>query len=199
MSHFSLTLVTPPAAEPVAIGDVREALRLGENDEVPLLERYITSCREQVEHDTQRKLVTQTWDVSVDCWPCGNEPLCLPIAPIQSVTSITAYDEDGVGSTWSTDNYAVDVASNPPRIYLKSGQSWPSDRRTYVAGVIRVVAGYGDSGSSVPMALRSAIEFLVAHRFENREPVVIGAGNTALTLPLGYEDLIQPYWVGILP
>jgi uncharacterized phiE125 gp8 family phage protein len=197
MSHFSLTLVTAPTVEPIAIGDVRDALRLGENDEVPLLERYITSARQQVENDTQRKLVTQTWDVAIDCWPCGDVPLCLPIAPIQSVTSITAYAEDGTSSVWSTDAYAVDLASTPPRIYLKSGQSWPSDRRTYVAGVIRVVAGYGDSGSSVPMALRTAMEYLVAHRFENREPVIVGT-NT-LPLPLGYVDLIEPYWVGILP
>lgn len=197
MSHFALSLVTPPAAEPLAVGDVRDALRLGDSDEVPLLERYITSCRQQVENDTQRKLVTQTWDVSIDWWPCGNEPLCLPIAPIQSVTSVTAYDEDGTGIVWSTDNYSVDVASTPPRIYLKSGKSWPSDRRTYVAGVIRVVAGYGDSASSVPMALRTAIEYLVAHRFENREPVIVG--TNALPLPLGYADLIEPYWVGILP
>jgi uncharacterized phiE125 gp8 family phage protein len=197
MSHFSLTLVTSPAVEPILIGDVRDALRLGEHDEVPLLERYITSARQQVENDTQRKLVTQTWDVSIDYWPCGDVPLVLPIAPIQSVTSITAYDEDGTGTVWSTDNYSVDVASKPPRIYLKSGMSWPSDRRTYVAGVIRVVAGYGDSGSSVPMALRTAIEYLVAHRFENREPVIVG--TNALPLPIGYADLIEPYWVGILP
>lgn len=197
MSHFSLTLVSAPAVEPLVIGDVREALRLGEHDEVPLLERYITSARQQVEHDTQRKLVTQTWDVSIDEWPCGTDPLALPIAPIQSVTSITAYAEDGTSSVWSTDNYAVDAASTPPRIYLKSGMSWPSDRRSHVAGVIRVVAGYGSSGASVPMGLRTAIEYLVAHRFENREPVVVG--TNALPLPIGYQDLIEPYWVGILP
>jgi uncharacterized phiE125 gp8 family phage protein len=63
--------------------------------------------------------------------------------------------------------------------------------------VIRVVAGYVDSGSSVPMALRTAIEYLVAHRFENREPVIVG--TNALPLPIGYADLIEPYWVGILP
>lgn len=197
MSHFSLTLVTPPASEPVAIGDVREALRLGESDEVPLLERYITAARQRVENDTQRKLLAQTWDVSIDHWPCGSEPLCLPIAPIQSVTSVTAYAEDGTSSVVSTDVYAVDMASTPPRIYLKSGQSWPSDRRCYVAGVIRVVAGYGASASSVPMALRTAIEYLVAHHYENREPVIVG--TNALPTPIGYADLIEPYWAGILP
>lgn len=197
MSHFSLTLVTPPAVEPLVIGDVREALRISDTDEVPLLERYITGARQQVENDTQRKLVTQTWDVAIDAWPCGDVPLCLPIGPIQSVTSITAYAEDGTSSTWSTAAYSVDVASTPPRVYLKSGQSWPSDNRRHVAGVIRVVAGYGDTAASVPMALRQAMEYLVAHRFENREPVVVG--TNALPLPIGYEDLIEPYWVGILP
>lgn len=197
MSHFSLTLVTPPTVEPLAIGDVRDALRLAENDEVPLLERYITAARQQVENDTQRKLVTQTWDVSIDYWPCGNEPLCLPLAPIQSVTSITVYDEDGTGTVLSTDTYAVDAASAPARIYLKTGQSWPSNVRTYVSGVIRVVAGYGASGASVPMALRHAMEYLVAHKFENREPVIVG--TNAISLPIGYVDLIEPYWVGILP
>ncbi len=197
MSHFGLTLITPPTVEPIAIGDVRDALRLVDTDEAPLLERYITSARQQVENDTQRKLVTQTWDVSIDYWPCGDVPLCLPIAPIQSVTSITAYDQDGASSVVSTDVYGVDVASNPPRIYLKSGQSWPSDARCYVAGVIRVVAGYGASASSVPMALRQAMEYLVAHRYENREPVIVG--TNALPLPIGYQDLIEPYWVGILP
>lgn len=199
MAHFSLTLVTPPAVEPVVVGDVREALRLDENDEVPLLERYLTSARQQVENDTQRKLVTQTWDVTFDAWPCSSEPLVLPIAPAQSVTSITAYAEDGSSSVVSTDVYEVDVASTPPRVFLRSGQSWPSDRRCYAAAVVRVVAGYGANGAAVPMALRQAIEYLVAHRFENREPVIVGAGNSALTLPLGYDDLIQPYWAGILP
>ena len=56
---------------------------------------------------------------------------------------------------------------------------------------IDFVAGHGDTPSDVPQPIRQALLLLIAHWYENREPVEIGA--TATTIPAGVSELLMPY------
>jgi uncharacterized phiE125 gp8 family phage protein len=89
--------------------------------------------------------------------------------------------------------YGLDSTSLPARIYLKEGQSWPTDTRPYNAIKCVWAAGYA-SAAAVPYDLKHAIKLLTAHWFELREPVNIG--NISSELALMVKPLISPYRIG---
>jgi uncharacterized phiE125 gp8 family phage protein len=197
MRHYGLTLITPPASEPVSIEDAVSQLRVVDETEYGGLERMIRSARERVETDSQRKLLTQTWDITFDGPPCeGERDWVLPLSPIQSVTSITIYDTEDTASTWASTNYALDASSD--RIYLKSGACWPTGLRCAASVVIRVVVGYGALPSAAPSGLVEAVLQMTAHHFEERQIVQGGPGSNVQTVPLGYDALIANYWRGLV-
>ncbi len=43
-----------------------------------------------------RALITQTWDMYLDAFPCGNGEIRMPFYPLQSVTAVQYYDTDGI-------------------------------------------------------------------------------------------------------
>lgn len=177
-----------PAIEPVTLAETKAHLRVDTSDDDALITALITAAREYVEGASRRALITQTWRYSLDSWPEGDE-IELPKPPLQSVSSVKYYADDGTEYTLSTFAYIVDTDSEPGRIALAYGESWPS-LTLYPAGAIRItyVAGYGDAASAVPQHLRQAILMLVAHWYENRETTTIGA--VAREVPLAVESLI---------
>ena len=54
-----------------------------------------------------------------------------------------------------------------------------------------LTAGYGDEASDVPAPIRHAIKLLVAHWFEQREPVVLGSAPQEV--PGTVAGLLLPY------
>lgn len=147
----------------------------------------------QVENDTRRALLSQTWDQAIDRFPRDSDPLPILVGPLQSVTSVTVYSSTDQSSTWSASNYFVDTYRMPGRLCLKSGATWPADTRDYVAGVVRVVAGYGSTEASVPEPLKQAVRALVAHWWDNRSAVEVG--TITKEVEFGYQALIGPYVV----
>jgi len=190
------TIVTPPALEPVTIGEAKAHLRLDSavGPEDDLVSRLISAAREHVEAVTRRALITQTWDVFSEDWPCG-EVLEIPKAPLQSVTSVTYTDYLGAVATFAATEYGVDTAGAPGRVVLGYGKYWPTTvtLREYSPIAVRFVAGYGATTASVPQPIRHAVLLLVSHWFENREPNVIGA--SVAPLPLAVDALLAPYRV----
>jgi hypothetical protein len=49
------------------------------------------------------------------------------------------------------------------------------------------------TGSVVPQDLRSAIVFLAAHFYENREPIVTGRSETAIEVPDTIDAMLEPH------
>ena len=56
---------------------------------------------------------------------------------------------------------------------------------------IAVTAGFGDAGSDVPEPVRQALLLLIAHWYEQREPVMLG-GERA-DIPGTVAGLLAPY------
>lgn len=188
MAHEALIVYTAPTVEPVGLSEAKLHLRIEETDteEDSLLEALITAARQTIELVTWRALCTQTLDLVLDEFPSG-DTLELPRPPLVSVTSISYTLEAGTTSTLSTSVYGVDTDSEPGRLYLKPGQSWPSDSLYPVAGVrIRYVAGYGNPGD-VPRTYRQALLLLVGHWYENREQSQV---QSMSELPFGVQALL---------
>ena len=66
-----LTLLTPPGAEPVSLGQAKAWLRVSHADEDELISDLIRASRERVESFTGRALITRQYRESLDDWPAA--------------------------------------------------------------------------------------------------------------------------------
>ena len=165
---MGLKLITPPAAEPVTLQEAKEHLRITGSDEDALLTTFIEVAREYCEEYQNKAYITQTWDLSLDEFP--ESPYSLPKPPLQSISSIKYYDQDGTEQEFNATDYLVDTASVKGRISLAYGKTWPSVTLQPINGVvIQFVAGYGDATTDVPERIRNAIKVLIGQIYENRE------------------------------
>lgn len=184
---YPITVVTEPAEEPVTLDEIKAQTRVDIDDDDDLLTAQAIAAREMCELRARRAFVTQTLAITLDAWP-RNRVIQLPRPPLQSVTSVTYIDEDGDSGTLSSDAYIVDTARG--RITLKAAYNWPTAvLRAAAAITVTFVAGYGHP-VDVPERYKAAIKLLVAHWYENREAVMIGAGLAATPLPEGVKVLL---------
>lgn len=189
---MAVVLVTAPAVMPVSTVDAKRHLRVDIADDDALIETLVAAATAWVETITRRALVTQTWDLALDAWPAGGR-INVPKAPLQSVTSVTAYDRDGGSAVFAGSNYLVDTDGQPGAVVLRSGASWPSAELREVNGVrVRFVAGYGDP-EDVPAPITEAILLAIGTMYENREDVQVAQGISVTALPFGIRRLLAPY------
>lgn len=191
----SIVVVTAPTVEPVSLTEAKAHLRVNWDDDDTYIESLISVARLKVEEVTWRALVTQTVRMNLDAFPASSV-IEVPRPPLQSITSITYKLVDGSEETVSSDDYVVDTDSEPGRISLVSGATWPSDTLYPLAGVsITYVAGWEivESVASTPKPIKQAILLMIGHLYENREDVVIAMGVNIATLPRGADSLIHNY------
>lgn len=189
---MALKLITAPAAEPVSTSEAKSHLRVDTTADDTYIGTLITVARQNVESHLRRALISQTWEVVLDDFPAG--VIRLPKPPLASVTSIKYTDDEGNESTYSSANYVVDSDTEPGRVVLKSGQTWPAVTLAAANGVrVRYVAGYGAAGSNVPQAIRQAILLVIGSLYENREDVLVAQGVSIGVLPFGVVALLAPY------
>jgi len=184
-----------PSAEPVALSEAKDHLRVDASAEDSLIEGLIAAARQWVEEYTRRALITQTLEASLDRFPHSEaEPILLPKAPLQSVGSISYLDLSGTSQTWAASNYQVDKVSEPARILPVEAEDYPSEQDDTLNTVtITFDAGYGDAGSDVPDAIRHAIKLLIGELYERREYAV--PGTIITEAPFGVQALLNPYRV----
>ena len=120
----------------------------------------MSAAREYLEAFTRRALLTQTWDLKLDAFPCADEVIWLPKPPVASVTSITYLDTAGASQTWSSSLYRTDLPAGPmaqrARITPAYAQYYPSTYGVTNAVTVRFVCGYGGA-TDVPAMLRACV------------------------------------------
>lgn len=181
---------THPTIEPVTLDEFKSYLRLSGSSEDQQLVDLIEEARQTIEDLLGIALITQTWKMAIDRWPTQREPwwdgtrqghigmmngpaamssLRLPRYPLQSVTSVTTYDEDSnATSVTVADVFDVDAQQAQGRITLRSGATWPIALRANNAIEIVYVAGYGDDAVDVPAPIKRAIRQLAAYLYSHR-------------------------------
>jgi uncharacterized phiE125 gp8 family phage protein len=194
-NHFALSLVTPPSGEPVSVAEIHAQSYVDNSASDTLIGGYITAARRLVETFCRRQLMTAVWRYSLDQFP-ADDIVRLPRPPLVSVTELQYVDFAGVSQIWDSSNYLVDTYSEPGRITLAYNTFWPGSRPTANSVNIKYTAGFGDA-SAVPQTFKLAIMQLVAHWFENREPLSLAGGST--TLPFHVESLLANEMAGTYP
>jgi uncharacterized phiE125 gp8 family phage protein len=127
----------------------------------PELVAWIAAAREYAETFTHRGFITQTWDLTLYGFPCSEDVIWLPKAPLVSVTSVSYVDTAGVTQTWSSTLYTVDAPVGPKArvgcIVPNYGQIFPSTRDVVNAVTVRFVAGYG-AAAAVPSLIKACLK-----------------------------------------
>jgi uncharacterized phiE125 gp8 family phage protein len=190
---LSLAQTVVPTDEPMSLELIKLHLRVSHDREDALIYLYMQAAREEVERITRRQLMTATYTLSVDDFPaCG--VLLMPRAPLQSVVSVGYLDSANVVQTLATTIYGVDTASEPGRLFLKQGQSWPSVYSQRNAITITYQAGWA-LAPQIPPLLKMAILLLIGHFYEHREVTV----EKALTMiPQGLTNILWLFRVEVL-
>ena len=151
-------IITPPTSEPVSVFEVKDHLRgISHDDHDIMIRGLIKSAREEVEGRTGRALVQRTVAAMFQGWP--DQAFDLPFAPLSSVTSVKYTNTDGDESTFSSDDYSVDVDSEPGRVVLGYSKAWPT--ATLHAPDYPVVVTYVAGYTTIPENIKTAIKFLV--------------------------------------
>lgn len=185
---MSLDLIAGPAAEPVSLAEAKQHLRVDGTAEDAFIASLIITSRLHVEAALGLALITQRWTWGTDRWP-PDGALEFPLRPVQSVEAVRIHPASGPAATVVSSSYVLDGTGNPARLVTKAPLPPPG---TTVNGIeIEFTAGFGSSPSDVPAPVRQAILLLIAHWYENREPVAPGAAIQVV--PQMVNELLLPY------
>lgn len=183
-------LLSGPTVEPITLAEAKAHLRVDASGEDSLIQSLIMASRLHIEAALDLALITQSWRHQRDVWP-PSRVLILPLRPIQSLTAVTLHDDDATSRTLNVGDFVLDGHANPARLVWRGNGAVPAAGIIANGIEIDIVAGYGDAATDVPQPIRQALLLLIAHWYENREPVEIGA--TATTIPASVSELLMPY------
>lgn len=163
-----------PVAEPISLDEAKAHLRVTHNLEDALIAALIKAAREWAEGYQNRAYITQTWELWLDEFPRADY-IPIPQPPLKSVTSVKYYDTANTEATMAATDYFVDAKSEPGRLVLAYGSSWPSTTLRPANGVcITFVAGYGDA-ADIPQAQKAAMLLAIGTWYSKRETIEIGS------------------------
>ena len=195
-----VTIQTKAASAPITTADMKARLSIQTADFDSLIDDFVLGAVARVDGPSGIgvAMMQQTWRKTFDGFPAMFNPHGRPINsamfnlpgwPIKSVTSIKYRDASGVEQTVAAGDYRVDMASEPVRVALKAGKSWPATDTEIASVWVDYVVGEV-SADDISKDLIDAVALLVAHRFEHREAV---AESTMAEVPLGFQHITQEH------
>lgn len=156
--NWTIERKTSPANNPVSLVEAKQHLRVGGTAQDAMIQRLVTAATEQLEIDTERSWIAQTFEQRMLGFPEKGGSILLNMRPIYSVEEITyKYESNGVAAaaTLPDTQYDVDVARR--RIFLAPDvDSWPSTVENNRSVTIAFTAGQ-PSAECVPELAKQAI------------------------------------------
>lgn len=121
-------------------------------------EYLIKSAREYAQEYQHRAIGSQVWDLVLDDFPSHKDYVEIPLPPLVSVTSVKYIDSAGTSATFtaSSSGYYVDADSEPGRIFLAYGNTWPSFT-AYPKNAVRILFTAGYTSTTLPIKTRQAM------------------------------------------
>ena len=185
------SLTTAPTEEPVTLNDLKLHARISGTDSDDLLDFYRIAAREAAEAFMGRGILTQTWTLLLDAFA---DVISLPMAaPLQTVTWVKYYDENGTQQTLATSVYDTDTVSRPGRVVLKVDQSWPGTQSSRRNGIVEIkyIVGW-TSPDLVPERIKHGIRQYATYLDLDRDGLDVRAAEAKQTAERCWDDKI--YW-----
>ena len=181
-----VTVVTPPAIEPVTLDEAKENSRIFTNVQDSLVTRLIAAARMNVEMFLERALIERTLAAYLQQF---QEVIYLRFPPLISVESIKYTDPDGAEQTVDPTVYYVDVWASPGLIRLQKDQLWPEIGDVYDPIRIEYKAGYGQNTTDVPEDIRAGLLALITMLYDN--PSVIDPAGRSNEMQALYQNIFS--------
>lgn len=158
----AIKLATAPASEPLDLTEVKNFLKVDSTADDSLLTNLIIVVRDSAEKYMGCSLITQSWKLSYDKYIPSE--IRLPMSPVQSITSVTAFSIDNDSTVISSSSY-----------YLSAGNISLIFEANIISHRIEIiyVTGYGDDASDVPYSIKQGMLHHIAAIYEGRT----GANN----------------------
>jgi uncharacterized phiE125 gp8 family phage protein len=182
-------LLTAPAAEPLSLDDAKAFLRVEHDDDDAVIAALVASARHHVEALTRCGLLTQTWRLVLDRWP-DNGRIRPRLGPLRALEAARVFDGANEARALDADMFVIDRAAGA---IAAPGWSLPPPGRSSAGIELDLSIGFGATANDVPPVLLQAIRTLVAHWYENRGLVAIGA--SVAMMPGSVNAMIASYRV----
>ncbi len=191
-AHWATKIVTPAAAEPVYLDDLKAHLRVTVDDDDDLISSYLSAARRVAEQWSRQTLMPTQYLLTVDRFPLvpnsqfapGNPSVLTPVLqntwpldpsiwaiflphnPVISIDQFRYVDITNGLTTLDPSEYQLDSVSTPGRISNIVGSFWPSIAFVPSAVQITFTAGYA-SIAEIPASLILAIKMLTRLYYDN--------------------------------
>jgi hypothetical protein len=205
--YVALSVLEPPADEPVTVELAKQHLRVDHDDEDDLIAAYISVARELAENYLARCLVTQQllWSIS-DAppgpqWPLTavtpvilplwlpyplvfQSPIRLPRSPVQSIDQVAVSHTGQLTDTVLTagTNYTSDTTAAPARLLLNPSSMPQVGQHVLVT----FTAGYA-TPAAIPRSVIHAILIGLSWLYEHR------GDDDGGDMPNAFYALLTPY------
>lgn len=166
-NKYKMSIVTGPSVEPISLTEALVQCHANSGVEDDWFYAAITAVRQDAEAFQRRAYIEQTIRLTFDNFPIF--PIYLPRPPLIEVTSFSLYDVDDTQSVISLSDLQIDTYSQPARIDLTYGYSFPSiTLRSLNSIVIEYTAGYGTTADDVPKDIRQAMLLHLGYLYDCR-------------------------------
>jgi uncharacterized phiE125 gp8 family phage protein len=178
--RYRIRTITEVADVALAVGidAVKDHLRIDFDDEDLDITAKIKAAQERLEKHMSRPLTDRELEMTLDAFPCGFAPICIPREGITAIGSVKYTDTAGVEQTLAPSAYRWSE-SLPDKLLPAFGAQWPS-AVACEPGAVRILFNAGYADGQVPPTLVGAVGRMAAFLYENRE-----AGST---IPPGVID-----------
>lgn len=181
---MTITVITPPASEPVSLAEAKLYLRIDHAHEDELIETLIAAAREAVEAAIGRALITRTVRESLDIWVReAAQGAVLGLGPVSDIVAVRLLADNGSQSVLDPERYRLEGGRDRPRLVFAAGV--PATLRQVGGIEIEYQCGFAESAEALPVALRLATLQIVASLYELR--------HDDSGLPETARALMRPY------
>lgn len=183
-----ITLIQPAEQAPVSISECKADLRIepGFTLDDALIESYILAATRVCSEMVGRKLINETWKLSLR--HVGAGVIELPFQPVNEIVEIQYFDKENVSRTLDRSNLYLYNYDNGSTLEPVLNWSWPQVYSRRDAINITFKAGHGEGPESVPDTIKKAIRLIVVHWYEHRSSVLVGVN--AQELPMAVDMLL---------
>ena len=164
---MTITIVTPPAAEPISLAEAKLFLRVDQAAEDSLITTLIGAARGAVEVGCGRALITRRVRESLDIWRRDSVGgAVLGVGPVTNIVAVRLIASNGAQSVIDPARYRLEGGGDRPRLVFEAGV--PATLRSAGGIEVEYDAGFAPDAASLPVGLRLSTLHVVGALYEAR-------------------------------